>query len=101
MIEQAMTDPISLKQMKINGEKIMSLTQETAGPRIGFILNALFAEILENPEKNTEEYLENRAKELVSQETEVLIALANKGKEGIEQKNEEMLENIRKDFGVK
>ena len=101
MIEQAMTDPVSLKQMKINGEKIMSVTQETAGPRIGLILNALFAEILENPEKNNEEYLEKRTKELVSQETKDLIELANKGKIGMENKNEELINNIRKDFGVK
>ena len=101
MIEQAMTDPVSLKQMKINGEKIMSVTQETAGPRIGLILNALFSEILENPEKNNEEYLQKRTKELVSQETKELIELANKGKIDMKNKNEELIQNIRKDFGVK
>ncbi|MDI9355114.1 MAG: hypothetical protein QM532_02835 [Cyanobium sp. MAG06] len=101
MIEQAMKDPVSLKMLKINGERIMSVTQETPGPKVGLILNALFAEVLDNPELNTVEYLENRAKELVTQETKDLILLANKGKIGIEKENEEMVAKIREGFHVK
>ena len=101
MIEQAMHDPISLKMLKINGEKIMSVTQETPGPKVGFVLNALFAEVLDDPSKNTEDYLITRAKELVTHEIETLKLLAEKGKLDMEQKNVDQVTNIRKQFHVK
>lgn len=101
MIEQALTDPISLKQLKIDGQKIMSVTQETPGPKIGYILHALFSEVLEDPSKNTEEYLENRAKELVSYEILNLKQLAEQGKGVMQEKNEEQVAKIRKEYKVK
>lgn len=42
-----MTDPVSLKMMKIDGQGIMKVTQETPGPKIGLILHSLFGEVLE------------------------------------------------------
>jgi poly(A) polymerase/tRNA nucleotidyltransferase (CCA-adding enzyme) len=101
MIEQALQDPITLKMLKINGEGIMSVTQETPGPKIGLVLNALFAEVLEDPTKNTVEYLENKAKDLVTREISELRELANKGKLGMEEKNAEQVADIRKQFHVK
>lgn len=101
MIEQALQDPTTLKMLKINGERIMTVTQETPGPKIGLVLNALFAEVLEDPSKNTSEYLENKAKILVSCEISELKELANKGKIGMEQKNADQVADIRKQFHVK
>ena len=49
MIEEVMRDPISAKQLKVNGEKIMKFTGEKPGPYIGFILEILLSEILEDP----------------------------------------------------
>ena len=79
----------------------LNVTQETPGPKIGLILNALFAEVLEDPTKNTVEYLENKAKTLVSCEMPELKELANKGKIGMEEKNAEQVSDIRKQFHVK
>lgn len=101
MIEQALQDPVSLKMLKTNGERIMKVTQETPGPKIGFVLHALFDEVLENPEKNTEEYLDNRAKELILLEINELKKLGEKGKEEMEEKNIEKVKEIRKQFKVK
>lgn len=101
MVEQALQDPVTLKMLKINGEQIMRVTQETPGPKIGYILHALFDEVLDEPAKNTEEYLESRAKELVSYEIDDLRQLAEKGKHGLEEKNAEQVANIRKTFRVK
>ncbi len=101
MIEQALTDPVSLKQLKIDGKKIMNVTQETPGPRIGFILNALFAEVLENPEKNTEDYLNNRALHMKTLDIKDLKKLADSGKEVIQNENDKKLEDIKKEFRVK
>jgi tRNA nucleotidyltransferase/poly(A) polymerase len=101
MVEQALQDPISLKMLKTNGEKIMSVTQETAGPKIGFVLHALFDEVLENPEKNTEEYLDNRAIELMKLSVDELKKLGEAGKVEMEEKNKELVQKIRKQFKVK
>lgn len=100
MIEQALTEPVSLKQLKIDGKRIMDVTHETPGPKIGMILNSLFGEVLDDPSLNTVEYLEKRSKELVTQETETLKKLGEKGKYGIEIENEKKLTKIKKEFRV-
>lgn len=64
MLEKAMREPVSLKELKINGSEIMELLSIKSGPRVGYILNALMNEILEDPEKNEKDYLEKRTKEL-------------------------------------
>ena len=101
MVEQALQDPISLKMLKTDGVRIMSVTQETAGPKIGFVLHALFDEVLDNPEKNTEEYLDTKAIELMKLSIEELKIRGSKGKDEMEQKNKEKIEQIRKQFKVK
>jgi len=101
MVEQALKDPVTLKMLKIDGKRIMDVTQETPGPKIGYILHALFNEVLENPEKNTKEYLEDRALHMKTFSNEDLKALAEVGKEEMEEKNKEMINSIRKNYKVK
>lgn len=101
MVEQALQDPISLKMLKTDGKRIMDVTQETPGPKIGYILHALFDEVLEEPGKNTEEYLDNRAQELMKLSIDELKALGEGGKKEMEEKNKEMVNEIRKQFRVK
>ncbi len=101
MVEQALQDPISLKMLKTDGKRIMDVTQETPGPKIGYVLHALFDEVLEDPEKNTEEYLDARTHELMKLSIEELQTLGKAGKEEMEQKNEEQVKEIRKQFRVK
>ena len=100
MIEQALVDPISLKQLKIDGVRIMTVTQETPGPKIGYILNALFDEVLNDPSKNTVEYLEERALHMKALSLEELKNLAEQGKNLVEEKNQEQIKAIKKDFHV-
>jgi tRNA nucleotidyltransferase (CCA-adding enzyme) len=101
MVEQALKDPVTLKMLKIDGKRIMDVTQETPGPKIGYILHALFNEVLDNPEKNTEEYLENRALHMKTLSIEDLKMLADAGKEEMEEKNKEIINTIRKTYKVK
>ncbi len=101
MIEEAMRSPTSVGMLKIDGAKIMEVTQETPGPRIGFILHALLEEALDSPELNTPEYLQNRAVELSKITEEELLSLGKKGKgkkEAIEAKE---IAEIRKRHWVK
>lgn len=101
LVEQALKDPISLKMLKTDGKRIMDVTQETPGPKIGYVLHALFDEVLEDPLKNTEEYLDAKAKELMMLTVTELKALGEAGKEEMEHKNEEQVKEIRKQFKVK
>ena len=64
MVDEPMRDPISDAKLKIDGTKIISLG-EKPGPRIGWILNALLEEVLDDPKRNIEEYLQSRARELM------------------------------------
>src|SRR5574343_1407604 len=49
MIEEAMRAPVSVGMLKIDGAKIMEVLQIKPGREIGWILHALFDEVLDNP----------------------------------------------------
>lgn len=95
MIEEALRDPISVTMLKIDGRKIMEVGNIAAGPRIGFVLNALLEEVLEDPKLNTEEYLQKRTLELLALTEVDLKALAEKGKEKKEEAEKKEIEEIR------
>jgi poly(A) polymerase/tRNA nucleotidyltransferase (CCA-adding enzyme) len=101
MVEQALKDPVTLKMLKTDGKRIMDVTHETPGPKVGFVLHALFDEVLDDPTRNTEEYLDKRAKELIVLSVEDLKKLGEAGKKEMEEKNDEMVKEIRKQFKVK
>mgnify|MGYP001575105899 FL=1 len=70
----------------------MELLGIEPGPRIGFILNALMSEILEEPGKNEKEYLRSRAgqlNKLSDSELKKFSDEAKKKMEKIEYKKEE------------
>ena len=81
MVDEALRDPISVKMLKINGDKIMEMTGEKPGKRLGYILSALLEEALVDPSKNTEEYLKTRVFELLKLPDEALLELAEAGKD--------------------
>ena len=101
MIEEAMRAPVSVGMLKIDGEKIMTLIGERPSRRIGSILYALFDEVLEQPDRNTEEQLENRARELAGLSEDELHTRGEKGKMVREEKEEEEVGEIRKKYNVK
>lgn len=101
MIEEALRDPISVGMLKIDGKKIMEITKITPGPKIGFTLHALLEEVLEEPTKNTEEYLEKRAMELIELPVNELKALGEEGKMSKEEADEEEIKKIRSIHRVK
>ncbi len=81
MVEEALRDPISVALLKIDGLKVMEVTRETPGPRIGNILNALLEEVLDDPTKNTAEYLERRSVEIAGFPDDELVELGSRGKD--------------------
>ncbi len=57
-------EPMSIKDLKIDGKDVMKTLKITPGPRVGEILEKLFEEIIEDTRLNTKEYLLKRAKQL-------------------------------------
>ncbi|MDB5244470.1 MAG: polynucleotide adenylyltransferase, partial [Parcubacteria group bacterium] len=80
MVDQALRDPISVGMLKIDGATIMELLHVNPGPKIGWTLNALLEEILDEPSNNTNEYLAKRAGELFALTDEELKTLGEAGK---------------------
>ena len=101
MLEEAMRAPVSVGMLKIDGAKIMEVTGSNPGKVIGWTLHALFDEVLEQPEYNTAEYLERRARELVTLPEDELRKLGEAGKDKKEEKEEKEVGAIRKKYGVK
>jgi len=80
MVDEALRDPISVKMLKINGDKIMDITGEKPGRKLGYVLHALLEEALEDAALNTTEYMEKRALELLQLPEAELKVLAEAGK---------------------
>ena len=99
MVDEAMRDPISVSMLMIDGGKIMALGQ-SAGPRIGWILHALLEEVLDAPEKNTEEYLSNRTRELMFLKDDDLKKLGEEGKGRKEEEEDTAVQELRKKHHV-
>ncbi|MFA5936813.1 MAG: HD domain-containing protein [Candidatus Paceibacterota bacterium] len=101
MIEEALHDPISVGQLKINGEFMIKELRIAPGPRMGYILNALLEEVLDAPEKNTVEHLSELVKSLnILTDTELKI-LGDRGKEKKEELEEEEIIKLHEKHGVR
>lgn len=84
LVNKVSKDPISVKMLKINGNDIMKLLNMAPGPKIGILLNAILSEVLNDPNKNNKEWLENRAKELNDFSVSELSAMVKNTEKQIE-----------------
>ena len=94
MVEQALRDPISVTMLKTDGTRLMEVFHVEPGPRIGWTLNALLEEVLEDPKRNTEEYLDSRTKGLLALPDAELRELGDAGKRKRAQAEEEEVQKI-------
>ncbi len=100
MVDEALRDPISVKMLKVNGDRIMEMTGEKPGRRLGYVLHALLEEALEDSTKNTVEYMEKRALELLKMPENVLIELAEAGKRRQAEEEAQALREIAREHRV-
>lgn len=98
VIDKVSHDAISVKMLKINGNDLMKVLKIKPGPKIGAILDVLLAEVIEDPVKNTNDSLLQRAKEL---DTIDIDKLRKMSKVKIEEKKEEEDQEIKKKHWVK
>lgn len=101
MIDEVLRDPISVKQLALNGGDIMRLTNISPSPNIGFILEILLSEVLDNPKLNTGEILEKRVKELHALKPAKLTSLGKEAQIKNSSKEEKEVEKIREEYKVK
>lgn len=59
-IEILLMPTFTVKDLAIDGRDVMRVLNIPPGPQIGQVLNALFEEVLDDPNKNTREYLESQ-----------------------------------------
>ncbi len=95
MIDQALRDPISVGMLAIDGKRVMEVTGERPGPRIGWLLHALLEEVLDDPTRNTAEYLEKKIIELSKLSDKELRAIGEEGKEKKEEAEEAEIKKLR------
>ena len=101
MIEKVKKDPLHPKMLKLKGEDVMALLKIEPGPRVGFVLSILLEEVLDDPARNTKEYLESRVKELGKLSDVELRKLSQKAREKKDEFEGEIEEDIKKKYHVK
>jgi poly(A) polymerase/tRNA nucleotidyltransferase (CCA-adding enzyme) len=100
MIERVSRDPIQPKMMKLRGDDLMKLIKVTSGPKIGWILNALLEEVLEEPKKNDKKYLSDKAKELAKLSDKELQKISEQARDKKDELEEEIDESIKRKYNV-
>jgi tRNA nucleotidyltransferase (CCA-adding enzyme) len=100
MVDEALRDPISVGMLAIDGTDIMEATKEKPGPKLGYTLHALLEEVLEDPAKNTQAYLIERATSLIQLDLDALRALGEEGKEKKEAVEQQEIRKIHRSHGV-
>lgn len=89
------------KMLKVNGSEIMEMLGVVPGPKIGQIIEVLMQEVIDNPEKNTVEYLHVRVKELGTMSSEDLKKIASEAEEKTEMVEDERIGKIKAKYWVK
>ena len=101
MIEEVLRDPISVGQLAVDGKILIEELHMKPGPRMGWILHALLEEVLDDPTRNTREYLDTRVGELEELSDSDLKALGEKAKEAKESLEEDEVAKLHAKHGVK
>ncbi|HXK40883.1 MAG TPA: HD domain-containing protein [Candidatus Paceibacterota bacterium] len=91
IIDKVSNDPISVKMLKIDGNELMKELNIQPGPKVGLILNYLLAEVLDDPTRNTGEYLKKRVHELDKKSPEELSESLKKIEEAQKKEEEERM----------
>ncbi len=101
MIDEVLRDPISVGQLAIDGEVMIKELEMKPSRRMGWILHALLEEVLDDPKKNTIEYLKSQALKLDKLKEKDLQTLGEKAKDLKEDMEEEEVAKLHQKHGVK
>jgi poly(A) polymerase/tRNA nucleotidyltransferase (CCA-adding enzyme) len=101
IIEKVSKDPISVKMLKVNGKDVMDVLGQKPGPKIGQILDVLLSYVLDDPKKNTKEFLEGEVKKLGNMDAKTLEAMAVASKEEKQDAQSQEDEKVKGKYWVK
>ncbi|MEK7198070.1 MAG: HD domain-containing protein [Patescibacteria group bacterium] len=101
IIEKVSRDPITVKMLKINGDDFIEYLKMEPGPKMGYILNILLDEVLDEPKNNIKEYLLKRAKELSNVPNAELLKMYKTAQAKTQEVAEEEFKSIKKKYYVK
>lgn len=93
-IVKVQKDPIDTRMLKINGNILQTQFKMKPGAKIGVVMHRLLEEVLDDPKKNTEEYLQKRVKEIV----EGMVDMSEKQARDIMNKNREFLKDYNEKY---
>ena len=96
MVEKVSHDPISVKQLKIDGNALMDELNVEPGPKIGAILAVLLSKVIDNPTLNEKEKLLVLATELAESNVEDLRKMAEDKIKKEQKKEEELIKKKHK-----
>jgi len=94
-------EAVRVSMLAIGGEDLKNLLGIAPGPRIGHLLAALLEEVLDDPARNTKEYLFSRAKELHAFSDAELLQLHQKAEERVDTLEGTRDAEIRNKYWVK
>ena len=101
MIDKVKRDPISAKMLKVNGQYVMKIAGIEPSPKVGQILAILLEEVLDDPTRNEQDYLESRIKKLSKLSDEELVQMKQKAQATKEEFESGEEEEMKKKFYVK
>ncbi len=101
MIDEVLRDPLSVGQLAIDGEVLIKELGMSPSRRMGWILHALLEEVLDDPKKNTVEYLKEKALELDKLSDKELQKLGEKAKDLKDKLEEEEIGKVHAKHGIK
>ena len=101
MIEKAKEEPVSVKQLKVDGNLLIKELVMEPGPRMGKILAVLLEEVIDNPKINTKKYLLERVGELGALSDKELDAFSKKAKERAAEEQKRLDDAIKEKYFVK
>lgn len=101
MIDEVLRDPLSVTQLAINGEVLIKELHMKPSRRMGWVLYALLEEVLDDPKKNTKEYLKEKVLKLNKLKDAELQKLGEQAKKQKEKLEAEEIEMVHKKHMVK
>ncbi len=91
---------LSLKTLKLDGHQLMKMLDLKPGPKLGYLLNILLSEIIDDLKLNNIKHLTKRAKELNLLDTSKLKDMSDASKTKYENLLKEEERKIKKKYGV-
>jgi poly(A) polymerase/tRNA nucleotidyltransferase (CCA-adding enzyme) len=101
MIDKVKRDPIHPKMLALDGNELMELLKLKPSRKVGDILSVLLEEVLDDPARNTKEWLTEKAKELSQLSDQELGNLSDKAKETKDEAEEEVESDIKAKYHIK